>query len=191
MHGMAIRGTHRIFEHGRAYDAVAKRLAGGLYRRVVDDVLLAEPRPGVSILDAGCGPGRLALDLARARPDATVHGVDIAAGAIEVAAERAERAGGAVRFLQADLADLPFEDGTFDLIVSTVSYHHWARVPEVVAELGRVLRPEGRLWVYDVRTMSREPLADAVRAAMPGRPLGRALVRTGWFPAPLYQRLAT
>jgi ubiquinone/menaquinone biosynthesis C-methylase UbiE len=187
MHGMAMRGAHRIFEHGRLYDAFAKRLAGGLYRRVVDDVLLAEPRPGVSILDAGCGPGRLALDLARARPDATVHGVDIAAGAIEVAAARA---GGAVRFCQADLADLPYEDGTFDLIVSTVSYHHWERVPEVVAELGRVLRPDGRLWVYDVRAMSREPFADAVRAAMPGRQLGRALVRTGWFPVPLYQRLA-
>lgn len=190
MHGLGMRGAERLFEHGRLYDAVASRLASGLYRRVVDDVVLTEPRPGAVILDAGCGPGRLALDLARARPDATVHGVDLAAGAIDVATERARTSGVPVRFLRADLAELPFEDATFDLVVSTISYHHWARVPEVVAELGRVLRPDGRLWVYDARAMSAAPLRDAVRSSMPGRPVARAVVRTGWFPLAIYQRLA-
>jgi ubiquinone/menaquinone biosynthesis C-methylase UbiE len=190
MHGLGMRGAERLFEHGRLYDAMAGRLASGLYRRVVDDVVLTEPRPGAVILDAGCGPGRLALDLARARPDATVHGVDLAAGAIDVATARARRTGVPARFLRADLADLPFEDDTFDLVVSTISYHHWAHVPEVVAELGRVLRPDGRLWVYDARAMSAAPLRDAVRSSMPGRPVARAVVRTGWFPLPIYQRLA-
>ncbi|HEY0453775.1 class I SAM-dependent methyltransferase [Actinophytocola sp.] len=187
----AIRGSQRLFEHGRLYDAFARRLAGGLYRRVVDDVLLAEPRPGAAILDAGCGPGRLAMDIARARPDATVHGVDLAEGAIDVAVERAERAGLAdrARFLHADLADVPFPDDTFDLVVSTASYHHWEHVAPVVAELARVLRPDGRLWVYDARAMPATPLREAVREAMPDRSLGRAIVRTGWFPVPLFQRL--
>lgn len=190
MHVM--HGAQRLFEHGRLYDAVAGRLAAGLYRRVVDDVVLAEPRPGAVLLDAGCGPGRLAVDLARARPDATVHGVDLAAGAIEVAVARAARAGLAdrVRFLHADLAELPFPDATFDLVVSTISYHHWANVAPVVAELARVLRPDGRLWVYDARAMPATPFRDAARAAMPDRAHGRAVVRTGWFPVPVYQRLA-
>ncbi|WP_291413928.1 class I SAM-dependent methyltransferase [Actinophytocola sp.] len=187
-----MRGSQRLFEHGRFYDAFARRLAGGLYRRVVDDVVLAEPRPGAVLLDAGCGPGRLAMDIARARPDATVHGVDLAAGAIEVAVDRAARAGLAdrTRFLCGDLADLPFPDGTFDLVVSTVSYHHWAHVSPVVAELARVLRPDGRLWVYDARAMPATPFRDAAREAMPDRAQGRAIVRTGWFPVPIFQRLA-
>ena len=189
MHGVAMRGAERIFEHGRFYDAFASRLGRGLYRRVVDDVLLAEPRRGAVILDAGCGPGRLALDLARARPDAVVHGVDIAAGAIEVATEHAARAEVPAHFHRADLAELPFEDDTFDLVVSTISYHHWARVPEVVAELARVLRPDGRLWVYDMRAMPAGPLRDAAGRSMPERSFGRATVRAGWFPVPLFHRL--
>jgi ubiquinone/menaquinone biosynthesis C-methylase UbiE len=115
--------------------------------------------------------------------------VDIAAGAIETAVERSARAEVAAHFVRADLADLPFEDGTFDLVVSTISYHHWEQVPEVVAELARVLRRDGRLWVYDARLMAAGPLRDAVRRAMPDRSFTRMAVRAGWLPLSAFQRL--
>ncbi len=81
----------------------------------------------------------------------------------------------------ADLAELPLPDNSADLIVSTASLHHWTDVGAVIASLGRVLRPDGRIWIYDVRLVP----AGSVRAASLdlGRRVDRTLVCTGWFPA--------
>ena len=109
---------------------------------------------------------------------------------IEVAARRAEQEqlASRVRFTVADLADLPLPDNSVDLIVSTASLHHWADVDAVIASLDRVLRPGGQLWIYDFRLAP----ARAVRAASRnlGSRVDRTLVRTGRFPAALFQRLA-
>src|SRR6266536_3479330 len=103
---------------------------------------------------------------------------------------RAERANltDRVAFTVADLVDLPLADDSVDLIVSTASLHHWADVGAVIASLGRVLRPDGQMWIYDIRLVP----AGSVRAAASdlGRRVDRTLVRTGWFPAALFQRLA-
>jgi SAM-dependent methyltransferase len=108
------------FAHGRAYDRHAGRVFGGVYRRVAEDVAAAAPTGGV-VLDAGCGSGRLAVEIALRRPDLCVRGVDLEHGMIDVARRRAERANLAdrVQFTVADLADLPLPDGSVDLIVST------------------------------------------------------------------------
>lgn len=75
-----------------------------------------------------------------------------------------------------------------ELIVSTASLHHWTDVGAVIASLARVLRPDGRMWIYDIRWVP----ADGVRSASSGlgHRVERTLLRTGWFPAPLFQRLA-
>lgn len=160
---------------------------GGLYKRVCDDVLLNEPRAGATVLDAGCGPGRLALRIATGRPDLRVHGVDLSAGMIEAAVARA---GDRVEFTHADLADLPLPTDSVDLIVSTASYHHWEHVDPIVRELARVLRPDGMIWLYDLRPAPAGPFCDAVRAEMPDRVLRRSIIRTGRFPVALYQRVS-
>jgi ubiquinone/menaquinone biosynthesis C-methylase UbiE len=160
-----------------------------VYRRVADDVAAAAPTGGV-VLDAGCGSGRLAVEIARRRPDLRVHGVDLERGMVDVASQRAERERVAdrVQFTVADLADLPLPDDSVDPIVSTASLHHWAEVGAVIASRDRVLRPEGRMWIYDFHWVPNA----SVRAASAGlgRRVDRALVRTGRFPATLFQRLA-
>jgi ubiquinone/menaquinone biosynthesis C-methylase UbiE len=90
-----------------------------------------------------------------------------------------------VEFTVADLVDLPLADGSVDLIVSTASLHHWTDAGAVIASLARVLRPDGRMWIYDLRPVP----AGSVRAASSdlGRRVDRSLVRTGWFPAALFQ----
>ena len=177
------------FTHGQAYDRHAATVFRGMYRRVAADVAAAAPPEG-TILDAGCGSGRLALEIARRRPDLRVYGVDLEPGMVEVATRNASQANLADRlaFTVADLADLPLPDDSMDLIVSTASLHHWTDVGAVVASLGRLLRPDGRLWIYDLRWVP----AGSVRttASDLGRRMDRTLVRTGWFPAALFQRLA-
>lgn len=174
------------FSHGESYDRYTARLFGGIHSRVVEDVAATAPTGG-AVLDAGCGSGRLAVLIARRRPDLQVRGVDLEHGMVAVAARRAEQENLAsrVQFTTADLADLPLPDGSVDLIVSTASMHHWADVGGVIASLGRVLRPDGQMLIYDFRVVP----AGRVRAA--GRNLGqvdRTLVRTGRLPA-LFQRL--
>jgi ubiquinone/menaquinone biosynthesis C-methylase UbiE len=72
------------FAHGQAYDRHAAWVFGGMYRRVAEDVAAAAP-PGGAVLDAGCGSGRLAVEIAERRPDLRVHGVDLERGMVEVA----------------------------------------------------------------------------------------------------------
>jgi SAM-dependent methyltransferase len=59
------------------------------------------------------------------------------------------------RFLVDDAAALAFPDGSFDLVVSTLSLHHWADPAAGLAEVGRVLRPGGRALIWDLRPGGR------------------------------------
>ena len=177
------------FSHGEAYDRYTARIFGGIHRSVAADAAAAAPTGG-TVLDAGCGSGRLAVLIARRRPDLHVRGVDLERGMVEVAARRAEQENLAsrVQFIAADLADLPLPDDSVDLIVSTASLHHWADVDAVIASLGQVLRPGGQMWIYDFRPVPAGHVRSASRNL--GSRVDRTLVRTGWFPAALFQRLA-
>jgi ubiquinone/menaquinone biosynthesis C-methylase UbiE len=153
-----------IARHAQGYDRVAGRLARPLYRRVVADVLAAGLPVGAAVLDVGTGPGRVPLMIATGRPDLRVEGIDLAPEMIEVATRRGAAAGIAeqrLRFTVADVATLPHPDASVDLVVSTLSLHHWADVPAGLVEIGRVLRPGGRAWIYDVHRVL-EPAARAL-----------------------------
>lgn len=188
------KALHRLiqryhFAQGEAYDRHAGRIFRSVYRRVAEDVAAAAPTGG-AVLDAGCGTGQLAVEIARRRPDLHVRGVDLEPSMVDVATRRAEqeKVADRVEFTVADLADLPLPDDSVDLIFSTASLHHWTDVGAVIASLDRVLQPDGRTWIYDVRWVSSAGVRTA--SAGLGRRVDRDLVRTGWFPAALFQRLA-
>ena len=61
--------------------------------------------------------------------------------------------------------DLSFPDASFDVVVSTLSAHHWADPARAFAAQARVLRPGGQLRVYDLRRHSIDSLAEHARAA--------------------------
>ncbi len=109
---------------------------------------------------------------------------------VAVAASRAEQENlaGRVQFTAADLADPAVPDDSVDLIVSTASLHHWADADAVIASLGRILRPGGQMWIYDFRLVPAGRVRAASRSL--GSSVDRTLVRTGRFPAALFQRLA-
>lgn len=112
-------------------------------------VTLARVRPGAEILEAGSGTGRLAVQLARSA-EVRVTGIDVSTEAIAVGRELAELAGplrGSVNFLHADLYDLPFGDGSFDLVLSDSVIEHLHDPLAALRELQRVLRNGGALVV--------------------------------------------
>jgi ubiquinone/menaquinone biosynthesis C-methylase UbiE len=134
--------------HSRMYDLVARRLLRGVYRRLAVDVAASTP-DGATVLDVGTGPGLLLAELARRRPDLTLVGIDLSADMVAAAARNLTPFGARASVAQADVAELPFADGSMDVVVSSLSLHHWDRPREAIGELGRVLRPGGRLNIYD------------------------------------------
>jgi ubiquinone/menaquinone biosynthesis C-methylase UbiE len=133
------------------------------------------PEPG-GILDVGCGTGRL-LGLAEGRfPGAKLVGVDAAIEMVRQA--QVSNPAGKIRFQQAMAEDLPFPDASFDLVFSTMTFHHWSDQGRGMAEVARVLTPGGR-WL----------LAEFVASGFVG--LIRRVLRLHQFPerAGLQRRL--
>ena len=138
-----------LAHHAAQYSRFAGHLAARLYRRVAVDVGGLGLPAGARVLDVGTGPGILPLLVAGERPDLQIDAIDVAPEMIAQA--RGADTAGAVTFAVADVARLPWPDATFDLVVSTISQHHWADPTAGVAEVRRVLRPAARAWIYDFR----------------------------------------
>ena len=103
------------------------------------------------VLDAGCGPGRELLLVARRVPEGEVVGIDLAAGMVR-SAWRAARASGLdhCAFFQSDVGDLPAVfDGQFDLVYSCLAHHHYPEPATATSAILRCLRPGGVYCVID------------------------------------------
>lgn len=110
-------------------------------------VQAVDPPPDARILDLGCGTGQLAARLAQWVPRGTVCGVDPAEEMIRVARRGYRRKN--LSFEVGSSHVIPADAGAFDIVVSTISFHHWARPAESLRDIARVLRPGGRLLVLD------------------------------------------
>jgi ubiquinone/menaquinone biosynthesis C-methylase UbiE len=107
---------------------------------------------GEEVLDLGCGTGTLAIRAATAVPTARVTGLDADPAILERARAKASRAGVDIRLDHGLAGEMPYEDGRFDVVLSTLLFHHLAD-PEkqrAARELKRVLAPGGRVVVGDV-----------------------------------------
>lgn len=150
--GRRVRGGVVIGDTG-AYDAVSRLFLGSFFDGVAANVASAAP-DGARVLEVGCGPGRLSIRLAAAKR-LEVTGLDLDPAMVERARANAERAAtGHARppsFVVGDVASLAFADATFDLVVSTLSMHHWANPAAGLTEIGRVVRPGGRALIWDLQ----------------------------------------
>ena len=134
------------------FDAIAHRYDASLPAHVVEhylrkraDFVSALGAPGEA-LDVGCGTGVLAARLAGR--GFTVTGLDPSAGMLDVMRARHPE----VRAVQGSGTELPFEDGSFDLVMSVAVMHHVAdpaAVRRTLAEMVRVTRPGGHVVHWD------------------------------------------
>ncbi|MFF0902917.1 UNVERIFIED_CONTAM: methyltransferase domain-containing protein [Kocuria sp. CPCC 205316] len=108
--------------------------------------LLPLLRPDMVVLDVGCGPGSITLDLAGHVPQGRVVGVDVGEEALVLARGEAARRGDTrTEFLLADIVRLPFPDGVFDVVHAHQVLQHVADPVAALREMARVCRPEG--WI--------------------------------------------
>jgi len=155
------------------YDRVAGWFFRSRYQAIADEIATIAA-PDASVLDAGCGPGEVLSRLVTAAPSLRLTGLDIDAPMIERARRKAERAlrGASARrpaFVVADAAAMPFEDDTFDLVVSSFAVHHWPDPHAGLAEVMRVLKPGGKAIIWDIAgPRDHTAPADAAPDAAPG-----------------------
>ena len=130
--------------------------------------LLPHLRPGMRLLDVGCGPGTISLGLARAVEPGDLHGIDIEESQIEIARNAATAGGhGNAHFRVGDATCLPFEDSSFDVVHSHALLMHVPGTSSVLAEMMRVLKPDGLISARDMIGAScfiQPPLGDMAAA---------------------------
>jgi SAM-dependent methyltransferase len=102
-----------------------------------------------TILDVGCGTGVFAAGIAAALPRATIWGVDLVDGMLTGGRERWRALRHQAVPVQGDSERLPFRDAAFDVVTCANSFHHYPRQDRAVAEMYRVLKPGGRLFLLD------------------------------------------
>jgi ubiquinone/menaquinone biosynthesis C-methylase UbiE len=134
-----------------AYDRTANYPPFLILRRMVLRRLERRPPHGI-LMDAGCGPGHLAISVSRKFPGLKVIGLDNNADMIAAARRnRLSLAAGDISFLPGDVHRLPGEAASIDFIISTLSLHHWQHPLQALGEIHRVLKPGGRLLLMDLR----------------------------------------
>lgn len=111
----------------------------------------ADVHGGQTVLDLGCGTGTLAIEIKKEHPKAKVSGVDADAAILARARAKARDAGVKVAFAEGLSNELPYEARSFDVVVSTLFFHHLSdeAKADTAEEIRRVLRPGGRVVVAD------------------------------------------
>jgi len=147
--------TGTLIHWAKRYDFIVQFMAFGQARRLRrKSIEAAQIKPGERILDVGCGTGDLTL-LAKQRTGSTgqVYGIDGAPEMIDVARGKAARARSEVDFRVAVIEQLPFPDGSFDVVLSSLMMHHLPDdlKPQALAEVRRVVKPGGRLLIVDFK----------------------------------------
>ena len=143
-------------ETAEAYDRMSRMPQFGLIRRSFVKELKKYAGEG-TITDVGCGPGYLLQVMAEEFPNIRLIGVDISTEMVERARVNlgSKGYGERVEFKEGSADNLPFDDGTQDFVVSTLSLHHWADPQHSFDEIYRVLKPGGQMLILDIRRDAR------------------------------------
>jgi SAM-dependent methyltransferase len=138
----SVSGRGETYTHGH-HDSV---LRSHRWRTAENSAayLLDRLRPGARVLDVGCGPGTISIDLARHVGPGTVLGIDREEQPLGEARTAAAEAGVAnVSFEVGDVYELAFEDASFDVVHAHQVLQHLREPVAALAEMRRVCRPEG------------------------------------------------
>jgi len=150
-----------------SYDSYMKKVTFGRERVLREETVdLAQVKAGDCVLEIGCGTGTLTLAAKRkAGASGKAFGIDVIPGMIELSQRKAAQAGEDITFQSGSIDDIPFPANQFDVVMCSFMIFH---MPETVrrkgiAEIYRVLKPQGRLLVLDM--------------ALPSHPLPRAIAK--------------
>jgi ubiquinone/menaquinone biosynthesis C-methylase UbiE len=138
-----------------AYDELDRKWGDILFQGFAEAALRMGVRQG-RVLDVGTGSGRIAIRLARLNPALQIEGIDLSNSMLELARTNATRAGVAnVHFSLGDAKQIPFADGTFDLVICHQLLHQLPDPIIALREVNRVAKAEGGILVRDIRRLPK------------------------------------
>ncbi len=129
------------------YDLMNRVMTAGLDQRWRRETVRAVVRPGDRVLDACCGTGDLAVAALKAGAREVV-GLDFSPKMLERARAKQQ----IVTWLDGDVLDMPFADGEFDSATVGFGVRNVSDLSAALVELGRVLKPGGRLGILEITT---------------------------------------
>ncbi len=133
-----------------AYDFVMARIAReyAFKTRLVEQMKLQE---GFRVLDLGCGTATLTIMIKKACPDMTVVGLDFDLKILAIGCAKIKRSGLDISLNCGTAVELPYPNGCFNRVVSSMMLHHLNRAEKIRAlkEVFRVLKPGGELHIAD------------------------------------------
>ena len=149
---MTVEGDNQLGDrYALGYDAETQQL---LARRTADSCahfLLPHLRPGMTLLDCGCGPATITVGLAEAIAPGEVAAIDLDEEQLDAARAHAEAVGASnIRFQTASARALPFDDEAFDVVFFHAVLCYFPDPLVALAEARRVLRPGGVVAVRDI-----------------------------------------
>ena len=167
-------GAGAVLDRGWRYDAEVwffdTFIMRGQIRRLRGRVLdAAEIGPGCRMLDVGCGTGTLAVQAARrVGSGGQLAGIDPGPRQVARARSKTRRANLDIDFREAGIEAIPFDDDSFDAVTSTLMMHHLPSglKDRGLAEIRRVLKPDGRLVIADFESANGHGHGDGDLAAV-------------------------
>jgi ubiquinone/menaquinone biosynthesis C-methylase UbiE len=137
-----------------AYEKGTRMVIDSYYSHVAEEI--AAHLPGDAILDIGTGPGYLPIEIARRSATVRIIGIDLSRKLLDMARSNAAKAGLSDRltFQLGDAGRIDFEDGSFDMVISTGMLHALKDPVKVIQEMYRVLKTGGEAWIFDPARVS-------------------------------------
>ena len=134
------------------YDPLLGLMGFESHHRLI--VNLLRLRPGEHLLDVGCGTGFLLIYAKREHPNVSVTGIDLDLRMLKRAQSKLKKENVEVSIKQSSASQLSFPDGSFDVVVSTLVFHHLPIETKraTLREIERVLKPDGRFLLVDFGT---------------------------------------
>ena len=153
---------------GSAPDMYERYIVATLTATLAQDLVTrAALTPGEQVLDVACGTGVVTRQAAQAvGPTGQVIGLDVNAGMLRVARTLAPPEHTTLTYREGSALTLPFPAATFDVVLCQHGLEFFPDRSHSVQEMGRVLRPEGRVGVRVWRALAHQPLHVAVLAAL-------------------------
>lgn len=132
-----------------AFDLFARSMRDKGWNGV--DGMIASGIKGGDVLEVGPGPGYVGLELAKKLKPSSLTGCEISPAMIRFAEKNAAEYGIPARYVPGNCVDMPFEDESFDTVISNGSLHKWESPIQAFNEIYRVLRTGGRYCITDLR----------------------------------------
>lgn len=132
------------------YNILAAKGFITLYKKIAKEIV-SKIKSG-KILDIGTGPGYLPIEIAKLNNQLEITGIDLSSKMINIANKNIQMSKiDRVRFEVADAHNLPYENNTFNFVISTFSLHHWKNRAKVFKECRRVVKNNCSIWIYDFK----------------------------------------